>query len=150
MACTNKNNVSNHAQASAHIPRALIGQFGPRLQQTNFLAHNARIAIFWSFSTTHVSPPSFARFQQPSFESLDRARATKMDDSIDNLLFQFDDALFDDPTFNEFNCPLPQDGPDLIQGSPDALDEAINKLLASGSCLSPTNLAVTDIGFMQI
>ena len=73
-----------------------------------------------------------------------------MDDSIDNLLFQFDDALFDDPTFNEFNCPLPQDGPDLIQGSPDALDEAINKLLASGSCLSPTNLAVTDIGFMQI
>ena len=78
-----------------------------------------------------------------------------MDEYIDNLLFQFDDMLFDDPTFNEFNCPLPQDGPDLIRGSPDALDEAINKLLGlegspSGSCLSLTNLAVTDIGFMQI
>jgi hypothetical protein len=55
-----------------------------------------------------------------------------MDESIDNLLLRFNDALFDDPTFNEFNCPLPQDGLDLIRGSPDMLDEAINKLLGSG------------------
>jgi len=38
-----------------------------------------------------------------------------MNDSIDNSQFIFDDALFDDPAFNKFNCPLPQDGPDLIQ-----------------------------------
>jgi hypothetical protein len=135
------------------IPRALIGRFGPRSQQTNFLAHNARIASFALFqqrADRHLSL-SFNNLHS----NLSIARATKMDDSIDNLLFQFDDALFDDATFNEFNCPLPQDGPDLIQGSPDALDEAINKLLGlegspSGSCLSLINLTVTDIGFMQI
>jgi len=43
----------------------------------------------------------------------------------------------------------------LNPGSPGALDETINKRLnlelsPSDSCLALTNLAVTDIGFLQI
>jgi hypothetical protein len=58
-----------------------------------------------SWHTTRVSHLSLSFNNLHS--NLSIARATKMDESIDNLLLQFDDALFDDPTFNEFNCPLP-------------------------------------------